>query len=167
MDVGEPEYGFLERSVFMINAVLTELIEFSFFHAIFKLSQSNEFQAFGGWIDDSGDIVPAVARVGGKGRPNAKEIDTLTQKFLELAATQQIRAMCLCREVSLKKPGGGEPTRLISCILEDSSGCSLELTMPFKFDYDSNSFIFGPIDGKKRRPQFFPNMKESVSYSWQ
>jgi hypothetical protein len=143
----------------MVTLDLTKLLNLAMPFAIERLCGRGGFQPFVLCVDNAGDIAPYVARNGGLRKPNRKEISQLYRHVRNLALSQQVRAIGMCREIPFRAPNQSELGSAILCSFEHVSGDALEVVLPFKFDLESMSFEFGPLLRKQRRLGIFENRR--------
>jgi len=139
----------------MSNHDLTQLLDIAMPYAIESLCQKGRFQPFGLSLAHDGDVNPHVARTGGMRQPYRREIEDLYQDLKELARSQTIMAVIVCREYLFRAPDQSVAGSAILCSFEHENGAALDLVLPYEIDFASHEVSFGNLIRKLRNRSFF------------
>jgi hypothetical protein len=118
------------------------------------LSKHGEFYPFGATMTPDGQIT-ANAGYDGNEQPEVQElIDLLTRAFRQQAASGQIRAAGLCKDIRTIAPGQTEKTDALCFKLEHQTGEAITVCIPYKKGL-FGGYKYGQLFAGRHEPEFF------------
>jgi hypothetical protein len=140
----------------MAHPDLQELLDSLLPFAQSMLSQHGSFNPYGAFVSSDGEIQWISADTGEEFPAAQTLIDTMNGVFQEDAAAGKIRAATICYDARTIPPGQTVKTDAIAFSLEQRSGDSITVFLPYQKAGDG-AIQYGELFATEKTAQFFQN----------
>ena len=120
------------------------------------LTEHGEFFPYGAFMKLNGEIVDCSVDDEDEHPPSKRLIDVLTDDFRQRAAKGEVRAVGICSDVRVARPGQTKKTDAVHFALEHQNGEALDVFLPYDLD-TAGEVVYGELFAMQRAKQFFAN----------